>query len=561
MKKLLLFYVAVVFTVVTSFAQQTFTSGGLNFQISNAINREAIVTGRATENTATNITIPATAIFNDTTYTVTSIGRAAFALNALESVDISEGVTSIGDFAFNTSILQSVVIPEGVTSIGIGAFQENRLQSVVIPASVTSIGRAAFADNPLTSITSLSTNPATIDNNNNDPFLSFIDGASTRLSITLTIPFGTIGTYNQRGWTGFSSVEEGISFTDQDFTFTDLSATEVAVTGRAEGNTATDITIPATATFNGTTYDVTSIGDRAFEFNDLESVDIPASVTSIGDFAFSNNALESVDIPASVTSIGSEAFSFNNLDSVVIPASVTSIGVFAFADNGLESVDISEGVTSVGDEAFSFNNLTSVNIPASVTSIGDFAFADNALESVDIPEGVTSISASAFLNNDLRSVVIPASVTSIGEGAFQNNTSLTSITSLSINPVDIRFDDPFDGLTRENITLTIPAGTGNAYNESGWTGFNIVEDAILSISDTAVSLKDNFVVLTNPNSISVKSMGIATINVQELVIYAMSGKKVATSTGANISTESLVNGVYLLRIITDKGAVTKKIIK
>ena len=45
--------------------------------------------------------------------------------------------------------------------------------------------------------------------------------------------------------------------------------------------------IPETVTYNGTTYSVTSIGERAFEYcSSLTSVTIPNSVTSIGYSAF-----------------------------------------------------------------------------------------------------------------------------------------------------------------------------------------------------------------------------------------------------------------------------------
>ena len=47
------------------------------------------------------------------------------------------------------------------------------------------------------------------------------------------------------------------------------------------------VSIPETVTYNGITYSVTSIGDRAFnECSGLKSVNIPGSVTCIGRAAF-----------------------------------------------------------------------------------------------------------------------------------------------------------------------------------------------------------------------------------------------------------------------------------
>ena len=94
------------------------------------------------------------------------------------------------------------------------------------------------------------------------------------------------------------------------------------------------VDIPATVDYDGVTYDVTSIEDRAFhKCSDLISVTIPSSVTSIGECAFcACSGLTSVTIPNSVTSIGSWAFSeCSGLTSITIGSGVETIYTKAFA--------------------------------------------------------------------------------------------------------------------------------------------------------------------------------------------------------------------------------------
>ena len=70
------------------------------------------------------------------------------------------------------------------------------------------------------------------------------------------------------------------------------------------------IEIPSSITVEASNYDVTSIGESAFEYcSGLTSVTIPNSVMSIGDYAFFDcSGLTSVTIPNSVTNIGEFAF-------------------------------------------------------------------------------------------------------------------------------------------------------------------------------------------------------------------------------------------------------------
>ena len=282
-----------------------------------------------------------------------------------------------------------------------------------------------------------------------------------------------------------------------------------------------DVVIPSSVTNNGTTYSVTSIGDRAFYYcSGLTSVTIPNGVTSIGNYAF---------------------YECRSLTSVTIPNSVTSIGEWAF------TYCIS---------------LTSVTIPNSVTSIGDRAFYYcSGLTSVTIPNSVTSIGGSAFYGcSGLTSVTIPNSVTSIGEGAFYECSGLTSIVSNAVVPPALGnevFTNP------NSCNVTVPCGSLEAYTSSQWNNYfpNRIEEDCSSALQEVESTRE-FVVYPNPAR-GFATMEFEALQEHSLLIIADIGGRIVKTFDLSAGTESvrldirdIPSGVYTLMI----GNTTKKLI-
>ena len=123
------------------------TVGGISYSV-NTTNKTASVVSNYYGAYSGNIIIPETIIYDNTTYSVTSIGEDAFYKSGITSVTIPNSVTSISENAFlDCHQLEFVTIGNSVTTIGEHAFHGcSGLTSVIIPNSVISIGEDAFSD-------------------------------------------------------------------------------------------------------------------------------------------------------------------------------------------------------------------------------------------------------------------------------------------------------------------------------------------------------------------------------------------------------------------------------
>ena len=224
---------------------------------------------------------------------------------------------------------------------------------------------------------------------------------------------------------------------------------------------------------DGEMYDRTS----PWEEYRIKAIKFIGSPTSIGERAFQNSDIESVVIPSSVTSIKFSAFyGCNNLTSVVISEGVTSIAAMAFAHcNNLKSVKIPSTITSLeGNEFRSCSSLVNVELSEGLTSIGQSTFYECfSLDSINIPSTVTNISDRAFSFCSLRSIEISANVTNIDSGAFQYCKTIASIVVDEKNRV-------YD--SRGNCNALIETATNTLMVGSANT---VIPEDITSISELA----------------------------------------------------------------------------
>ena len=418
--------------------------------------------------------IPASVIYNEETYSVTSIRKYAFDdSNNLVSVTIPNSVTYIGEDAFwGCSSLENINVDK-----------ENAyycdVNGVLFDKEITSL-----ITYPIGKSDSEYTIPGTVTRIEEDAF------ANCEHLTTVIIPNSvtTIEVFAFGHCTGLTSIKipDSVEWLGME-AFRYCSNLESVTIG------------------NG----LTILEDGVFEdCISLTSIQIPNSITKITGGVFAGcTGLTSLEIPNSVTEIGWLILNgCSNLKSLVIGSGVEYISELAFSGcNGLVSIVV-DSENKIYDSRDNCNAIietesntliyccNNITIPPSVTKIGSYAFFEKKITNISIPNGVTSLGFLAFAEcSELASLVISESVKTIGCGAFTNCVNLKSITCHAVTPPEIEYDkngmiapiDIFDGVDK-SIPLYVPKGSIALYkNAEQWKKFDIraITESPSAISD------------------------------------------------------------------------------
>ncbi|MEE1142377.1 MAG: leucine-rich repeat domain-containing protein [Bacteroidales bacterium] len=306
--------------------------------------------------------------------------------------------------------------------------------------------------------------------------------------------------------------------------------------------------IPATVTYEGTNYSVTSIDDAALgSSHSLTSVTIPNSVASIGNYAFYNcSSLTSITIPNSVTTIGEWAFSScSSLTSVTIGNSVDSINNCVF--NGCYSLD---SITCLADTPPILGGLVFWNTSYEKSLIVPCGTLENYINSAwnnDFYNRITEeegYNAVANVNNSFF-----GSVTVEGEcySATLTATANVGYTFLSWNDgntenpriVNLTSDTSFVAnfiISTINTEIAATICQGQTYTENG---FNVSEAGTYTQTLTASNGADSVVTLTlNVNPIFNTELSATICEGQ---FYTENGFNVSEA-GVYTQTHNSVNG-------------------
>lgn len=461
-----------VMTTVES--EDTEESFSLNYTIINENPRQVKVSGYEGDEPQT-LNIPATAIINGNSYSVTSIGNNALKdCVSLKSVTIPNSVTSIGNSAFSyCSGLISVVIGNGVKELPNEVFATSKsLMSLTIGSAVLSIHSSAFSSRPIKTIWMTNTPPegytyaggtvnyvandlySNINNKTISPFLSSIfevDGVryvpvspSERTCDAIDCTYDeSVVKINIGKTVSFNGVEMAVKgvkhYTCYQNTY--INGANLSFEGDLGDNAFQNCTAMTVATLGNK---ITSIGQYAFSnCSALEKIEIPNAVKTLGDYAFYGcSSMASAKIGTSVITIGSGAFyGCSALPQIVIPQSVTTINDYVFKGcSSLTNVNMEERksdktVLTLGSNdhnpLFADCPLDEVyigrNISYSTESDKGYSpfYRNTSLKTVTITNKETEISPNEFYGcSSLKDVTIGNGVTTIGDWAFSGCSSL-----------------------------------------------------------------------------------------------------------------------------------------
>ena len=523
---------------------------------------------------------------------ITTIGQCAFQwYSNLTSVTIGNSVTTIGSQAFRSTGITSITIPNSVRTILSSAFQQcSNLASVTIGSGVNSIGADAFYN-----CSAL----ITIDVNSNNAVFASENGILFNKTKTKLIqyPIGKTDTnYNVLnsvttiGYNAFS----GCNLTS----VTMGDSVKTIETGAFRG------CINLTSVIIGK--GVTTIEWAAFQSCiNLISIIIPNGVTTIENNAFYDcSSLSSVTIGNSVTNIGNYAFaSCSSLASITIHAIIppACYDPYGEGSNFFNDVPVdalvyipcqSYNIYSNDLEWSYFTNFIALPDTTFYTALKCYnvPYTD---DNFTVPIDSAGIYCVTFNNINCDSVVclmlteypfLSNYSESICQGNTYTDANFTNLTQAGTYYDTLQTVNGCDSIIELNLIVhATPALTqisdsiyiGDSYNFHGnlLTTAGTYYDTLQNVNDC-----DSIVELT----LTVTGVGIVSITNSELQItsyeiYNMVGQlllSLSSLRGTQCRSNSeiidcfanarndvtLPSGIYVLKLQTNKGIITKKLI-
>jgi hypothetical protein len=292
----------------------------------------------------------------------------------------------------------------------------------------------------------------------------------------------------------------------------------------------------------------------------LTSVTIPEGVTQIGDYAFSGcTALTAVSFPNSLTHIWDYAFAdCTGLTSLTFPENFQRLGAYAFENcTGLTSI-----TCKAADPPYvQYNPFENVNeeIPVYVPcgAVEDYEWYWYINSSIDF-ENYVEIETLTPQNVQVAQEDGAFKINWQGEAAsyqlYRNGALLETVTGTAYT------DEGLSSGTEYCYTVKATGGTcESALSAEACLTFGGATGIAETGTDSGIRIYPNPV----KDELRIATVGANGIRPENVEIVDLSGKTVISTSlnDRSINVSHLPAGIYLVKIETDKGTVTEKIVK
>ena len=319
----------------------------------------------ATPKYSGDITVPATFVYNNKTYTVTEIGLAAFSYcDNLTSVTLPETIEKISQSFNGSTKLTSLTIPENVTSVNQYAFMGCTGLKVIYFKNYRTV--------PMKQ-TSFSSVPA---------------------DLIIYVPAILLNEYRAQ-WSEMTNIQPELIERNGLYYLLHEDNQNASVVQHPNGsggyNTLQNIVIPEAIEAYGLFFSVDTIAKNAFYYCDqVLSIAIPNSVVYIADYAFNScEDLTTIEIPENVNSIGNYAFQYcTGLTSITCFATTPpECGYYYCFGNVNKSIPLyvpygTKAAYSAANEWKDFTNIQEMGTPIDPTGFIAYELVDLSTETV-----------------------------------------------------------------------------------------------------------------------------------------------------------------------------------
>lgn len=250
----------------------------------------------------------------------------------------------------------------------------------------------------------------------------------------------------------------------------DQSAKTAIVIANSSSEYTGDIVIPSAVTYNGSAYNVTAVGDKAFYNSTITSVVITEGVLTLGESSFDScTRLKSVSLPKGLVSLGNSCFgNCYALEGIAFPEGITKLPVNCCVSNrALTDVGLPESLETIGEGCFGYcRSLKEITIPKNVALFGFNSFLGVSLTTMTCEATIPPDAASGNAFPSVTNLYVPSDVLIFYAKTYPWN-SVKNINDVPANQVNT--DVVIDGL-KYSLDLSTKTAVVVSNSYSSYTG-------------------------------------------------------------------------------------------